>query len=174
MRISQAMLDALNAQIKMEFQACHYYMASAAEMEERSLVALAALMWEQADEERVHAMKIVRHVIAMGAKPAFEGIDAPKVQDGSVEAQLQSALDNEQAVTDAIHKIVALAEKENDFPTRGFIQWFVDEQMEELDKFETLVAWAKLAGDNLLLLEQRVQGFNFIQVVAWRELQIAF
>lgn len=159
MMISKTMQDALNAQVKVEFQASHFYMAMAADLESRALGVLADLMWKQGDEERGHALKIVKYILTVGAKPEFAGIDAPKIKNGSVESLLQTALQNEKAVTKCVNDIVALAEKENDFATRGFAQWFVDEQMEELEKFETLVQWAKLAGDNLLLLEQRVQGF---------------
>ena len=66
----------------------------------------------------------------------------------------KTALKNEQAVTKSIQKIAELALKQKDFATRNFIQWFVDEQIEEEQKFETILQKFDLLGrDKLAIYE---------------------
>ena len=60
-------------------------------------------------------------------------------------------------MTKQIHDLVALADKEKDYPTRSFLNGFVDEQVEELKHTGDLVQLAKMAGDNLLQLESHLR-----------------
>ena len=70
------------------------------------------------------------------------------------ESICKTALKNEQAVTKSIQKIAELALKQKDFATRNFIQWFVDEQIEEEQKFETILQKFDLLGrDKLAVYE---------------------
>jgi len=59
-------------------------------------------------------------------------------------------------VTDQIHALVALAEKDKDYATQSFLRWFVDEQVEEVESQRYLLDVAKMAGDRLLQLEAAV------------------
>jgi ferritin len=52
---------------------------------------------------------------------------------------------------------MGLADSENDYATRSFLQWFVDEQVEEVSSMTDLLTLVKMAGDNLLQVEARVR-----------------
>ena len=57
-------------------------------------------------------------------------------------------------VTGLINDLVNIAIEENDHATNNFLQWFVEEQVEEEENAMELVAKAKLAdGDNRLIYE---------------------
>jgi bacterioferritin B len=47
-----------------------------------------------------------------------------------------------------------IAQKENDYLAQGFLQWFVDEQLEEVMKMERILSAIKASGErNLLMVE---------------------
>jgi ferritin len=70
---------------------------------------------------------------------------------------VKAALDSEMTVTQQINDLVALAEKENDYATRSFLKWFVDEQVEEVATMTELLQWVTMAGEaNLFALENRL------------------
>lgn len=155
--ISPAMQEKLNQQVKYEFEAEHRYMAIAACFERMGLRVLARVFWDQAAEEHGHAMKIAGYLQRVGARLEFRGVDAPPNDYESAAAMAQAALDAELFVTRCVNEITELAEQDRDFATRSFIQWKVDEQVEEVQKMTDLLTLIKMAGPNgLLLVEQRL------------------
>jgi ferritin len=68
-----------------------------------------------------------------------------------------AGLESEKAVTKMINDLVDLAESERDHATKSFLQWFVDEQVEEMSTFSDLLTMVELAKDNLLQVEARLQ-----------------
>ena len=88
-------------------------------------------------------------------------IPAATAKFKSVLAIAEAALKHEEKVTAQIHAIAKLARDEADFATGSFIQWFVDEQVEEIATMTRLVQAAKYAGENLLQLDNYV-GRNML------------
>lgn len=154
--ISKAMNAKLNEQITHEFHASQIYLAMACQFEQMGLKMLAKHFRAQTAEERDHALKILDYVQEVGGIVRLEGIPAPAHEYPSVPAALEASLGHEHKVTRQIHDIVALADRENDYATRSFMKWFVDEQVEEVGSMEYLVQVAKMAGQNLLHLESVV------------------
>ena len=69
----------------------------------------------------------------------------------------QAAVDGELEITRRIHDIVALAESEKDYSTRSFLQWFIDEQVEEVSVMTDILHWVKLGKDDLLQVDALVR-----------------
>jgi ferritin len=156
MAISKAMNAKLNEQITNELFASQLYLAIACMFEEQGLKMLAKLYRRQTEEERGHALKILDYIPTAEGKVKLQAIPEPPAKFPSVLAAIQAALEHERKVTGQIHDLVALAEKENDYATRSFLQWYVDEQVEEVDSQLHLTQVAELAGNNLLQLEAYV------------------
>ena len=72
----------------------------------------------------------------------------------SLESICKTALQNEQTVSKLIHKMVDMAQKENDHKTHTFLQWFVTEQVEEEDQFENILQKFTLLGRDKLALHE--------------------
>lgn len=153
MSISQAMSARLNEQITSELSASQKYLAMACVFESMGLKVLARRFRQQSDEERGHALKIVDYLLDVGARVTLQAVPQPKGDYPTALAALEAAVESELAVTRQIDELVALAEKESDYATRSFLQWFVDEQVEEVSTTTHLVQLAKMAGSNLLQLE---------------------
>ena len=59
---------------------------------------------------------------------------------------LEAALEHETYVTALIHAIYAAAEEANDYRTKKFLGWFIDEQLEEEDNADSMITQMKLFG----------------------------
>jgi ferritin len=105
----------------------------------------------------MHALKFVHFMLAAEVKPMIPGV--PELLndfDGLADA-VQFALEQERKVTDQINNLVNISISEGDHASNSFLQWFVTEQVEEVDTMNTLLQTIKLAGDNLLLVEDFVR-----------------
>ena len=157
MIIKEKVVAAMNAQIKSEFSASAQYIAIAVYFDEAALPDLAGFFYRQSEEEHMHAMKFVHFMLEAGAKPIIPGTPELKNDfDGAADA-VQYALTQEMKVTDEINHLVSLAVSEGDHASNQFLQWFVTEQVEEVDTMTTLLQTIKHAAGNLLLVEEFVR-----------------
>lgn len=152
MLISLEMNTALNEQVGNEFAASLQYVAVAAYFDNENLPVLAQHFYTQADEERDHALRLVKYVVDTGGRVAIPAIAAPRSDFTSAEAAVQLALDGEVRVTGQINGLMDLAIKHNDHMTRNALTWFVTEQLEEMSSMETLLGMIRRAGESGLLL----------------------
>ena len=156
MLIGQIVNDSLNEQIGYEFSASLQYVAIAAYFEGEGLIELADLFHLQSDEERDHAMRIVKYVTDAGGKLLIPAIPAPRADFTDACDAIALSLESEQTVTQQINSLVNLAISEGDHITQNMLSWFVAEQLEEVSSMETLLSVANRAGDNLLYVEEYV------------------
>jgi bacterioferritin B len=152
MLISERMNAALNQQIGNEFSATLQYVAIAAYFDTESLPELAAHFYRQAEEERAHAMRFVRYLVAARANVHIPAIPEARSQFASAEEAVRQALEGETTVTEQINALMDLAIQEGDHLTQNSLQWFVTEQLEELSSMETLLKMIHRAGEGGLLL----------------------
>lgn len=154
MLISQSLAKAINEQIGHEFGAQMQYLCIAAYFESEGLKLLAKLFAEQAEEEKEHALKLVGYINDTMSDLEIPAISAPKYKFGSAEEAVQAALNWEMEVTSQINNLVKIALSENDQLSYTFLQWYVTEQLEEINKMQTLLDVVKRAGErNLLMVE---------------------
>lgn len=153
MMIPATVANKLNEQVAHEMNASQKYLAIACQFDGQGLKSLAGLFRKQAEEERGHALKILDYLLEVGAVVALAPIAAPQADFATVVAAIDAAVEHEQLVTRQIHDLVALSEKEKDYATRSFLQWYVDEQVEEVSSMSQLAQVARLARENLLQLD---------------------
>jgi ferritin len=154
MMISPALAAAFNEQIGHEFGASMQYVSIAAHFQRSQLTLLAKLFFAQADEEREHAMKFVKYLLDTKGELRIPEIPAATPTFGSAEAAVQAALTWEQEVTRQITALMDLAVKHNDYLAQSFLQWFIDEQLEEVVKMDRLLSVIRQAGEkNMIMVE---------------------
>ncbi|GJM25704.1 MAG: ferritin [Phycisphaerae bacterium] len=157
MMIPQPVVDKLNQQIANEFGAAHTYLAMACRFDELGLKMLSQFFFRQSDEEREHGRKILDYVLEVGADVKLQATPEPTGDMSTAVSIVSTALEQEKEVTRQINDIAATAEAEKDFATRSFINWFIDEQVEEVSSMTELLELVKLAGDDhMLQVEMRV------------------
>jgi bacterioferritin B len=152
--ISRELASAFNDQIGHEFGASMQYVSIAAHFQQRNLQLLAKLFFKQADEEKEHAMKFVKYLLDTKAELKIPAIPAPTPTFASAEAAVAAALKWEQDVTRQITALMDLAIKQEDYLAQSFLQWFIDEQLEEVVKMDRLLSVIQQSGErNLLMVE---------------------
>ncbi len=154
-KLSSEMVEELNAQLGRELSAANQYLAMAIHLDQRSLKELASFFYVQADEEREHAMKFLHYLLQANDRPLIPSVPEPVADFESLEQIAEMGLAQEQEVTRCIHRLVDLALSEKDHTTNRFLQWFVEEQLEEEATFSELLDVVRQS-ENLLLVEQYV------------------
>ena len=154
MKISPKMKKALNDQVALEGLASNSYLAMTSWCEVTGYQGGANYFYAQSDEERTHMIKFVHYLNDMGATASIPAIKAPISSYKSLEGLIKSALKNEQTVTKAIHKMVEITQKEKDHSTYAFLEWFVNEQVQEETKFETLLQKFDLIGRDKIAINE--------------------
>lgn len=152
---------ALNKQVNMEMQAYYTYLAASAHFEELGLKGFAQWMFHHAQEEMMHAMKIYHFIHSRRGHVELFALDAPRKNWESPQAVVEDALNHEQKVTASIDEIVKLARAEGDYATDSFMQWFVDEQVEEEEVVDDLLQKLSFIEDfrpGLYLLDRELAG----------------
>lgn len=151
MLISKKMNAALNEQIGNEFGASLQYIAIASYFTSESLPVFASHFFKQSEEERAHALRIVKYVLDAGGQVEIPAMAAPRGTFKNVEEAIQLSLNWENTVTQQINGLVALAMAESDYITQNILAWFTTEQLEEVSSMETLLKMVQRAGESGLL-----------------------
>jgi len=157
MRMPDAVAEAINEQIRMEFQASHLYLAMSAWFDRQNLPGFAHWMRLQASEEREHAERFFDHMSERGATIELRAIDAPPRDFGAVRDAVERVGHHEGLVTASIHAIHDLAGATKDYATQHMLQWFIAEQVEEEKQAADLLARLDLVeqGRGSLLMVDR-------------------
>jgi ferritin len=146
--LTKTVLKALNDQINAELYSAYIYLGMSAWCEGRNLPGFAGWMRAQFGEEQTHALKLYDYVLDQGGEVTLQAIDAPTTTYKSLQDVWETTYKHEQHVTALIHKLYALAQKEQDFATQALVQWFVTEQVEEEKNAHTILEQVRMVGTN--------------------------
>ncbi|NCI46439.1 ferritin [Sediminibacterium soli] len=130
--LSKSMQEALNNQVKLEAASSHAYLAMASWCEiQPGLDSVADYFFQQSDEERVHMLKLMRFINERGGFALVPTLEQPIVTYKSLKNMFEEFLQHEIIVSNSINELVDLALREKDYATHNFLQWYVNEQIEE-------------------------------------------
>ena len=151
----------LNEQINKEFYSAYLYLDISNYYDEMDLDGYKNYYMIQAQEERDHALLFMQYMQINGLKVTLDAIGKPDKKFDSVLAPLEVAAEHERYVTALINNIYHEAHEAKDYRTMKFLDWFVDEQMEEEDNADSMISRYKLFGQEprgLYLLDQEYAG----------------
>jgi len=152
--LSERLVQAFNDQIAREFAAAHQYTAIGAHYAAETYPRLAEFFYKQADDEREHAMKLVNYLLDREAKVAIGSVEAPRSEFGDHVEPITVALEQEREVTVRINELFEIARETRDYPSEQFLQWFLQEQVEEEATIQDLVTVAERTRQIPVLLEE--------------------
>ena len=144
--ITDRMAAALNGQINAELYSSYLYLSMAAYAENEGLPGTANWLFVQVQEEMTHAQRLFAYMNRVGARVALDAIEKPPAEFEGIVSIFEQVLAHEQKVTALINGLVDVAVEERDHATESFLMWFVDEQVEEEETANTLLAQLRLAG----------------------------
>ncbi len=146
--ISKKMQDMLNEQMKNEFFSAYFYLSMAAWFTSKNLNGFANWFTVQAQEERDHATMIMDYILRVGGNVEFRAIEAPSADFKSPMDIFEKTLEHEQKVTGMINDLMGTAMDERDFKTQQFLQWYVNEQVEEEENANGLIEKLKISNNS--------------------------
>jgi ferritin len=153
--LSKKIGDILNLQVEKEAYSSALYLSMASWAQTNGFAGISQWLFVQSDEERMHMLKFIYYINERGGKSFVSAIKQPPVEFGSVVKLFEEVLAHEQFVTDSINKIVELTLEEKDYTTHSWIQWFVNEQIEEEVSVCEILDKLKLVGDNNMYIFDR-------------------
>ncbi len=156
---SKGLQQAMNDQIRKEFESAYIYLSMAAWMEDQNLPGFAAWLRLQAREESTHAMKIFDHLIDRGCRVELQPLAGPPTDFKSSLHIFQEVKKHEEKVTKSINDLYGLALDDRDYASQVFIQWFITEQVEEEKNSSQVLESVRRVGDNqaaLVMLDREL------------------
>ena len=151
---SERFVEALNDQIGRELNAAHQYTAVAAYYDRETFPRLAKFFFDQAEEERGHAMKMVGYLRDTASDLRLGEIASPRTSFADHVEPIRLALEHEKKVTVSISALFEIARETNDYASESFMQWFVDEQVEEEATMDALLQVAERVREYPMMVEE--------------------
>jgi len=159
--INKKVENALNEQIEKEGYSSSLYLAMASWAEIKGLPGIAEWLYIQSDEERTHMLKLVKFINERGGKAVIPAFKQPGTDFATVMAMFEDVLKHEQFISASINDIVAICIAEKDFTTQHWLQWFVNEQIEEESNAMHILDKLELLGDgNLYLFDRDIMSLR--------------
>ena len=150
--ITQNVQDAINAQINAEFWSAYLYLSMAQFFHANGRSGIAKWFDVQFKEEQDHAQILINYLNSRDGRVLLQPIEAVPTEWKSELDAFEATLAHEQKVTAMINNLYFIAESERDYATRGRLDWFVNEQVEEEETARGIIDRLKLIGDNGLAM----------------------
>lgn len=129
--IGKKLETAINKQIQAEMYSANLYLSMSYYAESKNLKGFANWLNVQYQEETGHALKLMGYLSQRGGKVEIKAIDAPPSEFGSPLEVFEKVLNHERHVTSLINELYGVSIEEKDYAAQMFLQWFVNEQVEE-------------------------------------------
>ncbi len=146
--LSERLMKALNDQVNYEFYSAYTYLSMAAYAESEDLNGFANFFRVQAQEELFHAMKFYDYINQMNGRVLLENIEKPIIEFKNPLDLFEHGYEHEQTVTKRIYNLTNIATEEKEHATISLLKWFIDEQVEEENNFNTIIKKLKRAESN--------------------------
>ena len=167
--IKKPLENALNEQINAEFHSAYIYLSMSSYFLSVGLGGYANWMRVQYQEELAHTTRFFDYVNERGGRVKLSPIQEVQVDFSGIVDVFEKTLEHEQIVTGMIDHLMDLSIQESDHATKSFLQWFVDEQVEEEANVEQILNNLKLIngeGQGLLMMDREMQTRIFVNPFA--------
>lgn len=151
--ISENIQEALNAQINAEMWSAFLYLSMSMQSANYGYRGMEHWFRKQYDEEMDHAFRLIDYMYSQTARVHLMQITEFQTEWDNPMEMFETSLKHERKITAMIDSLYELAIAESDYATQVFLQWFINEQVEEeeaviaiLDSFE------KANGDSAAML----------------------
>ncbi len=167
--LSKSLEKILNNQVKLEGDSSQIYLAMASWAENQGFEGIAAFMYSQSDEERMHMLKLVRYINQRGGEATIPQIEEPRLDHTSFKTLFTQLFEHEVMISKSINELVHITLQEKDYATHNFLQWYVAEQIEEEATARTILDKINLIGDDkggLYMFDNDMKNFTGVQSLA--------
>lgn len=137
---------ALNEQIKKEEHSSRIYLAMASWCERNGYPGSSDFLYAQTEEERLHMLKLVHYLNDRGGNVLVDKLEAPSATYQSLLDVFRQVLKHEEYISASINDLYAICIKEKDYTTANYLQWYINEQIEEESTARSILDQINLAG----------------------------
>ena len=155
--INEKLEKEFNVQINKELYSEYLYLAMKTYFMEQNLMGFVNWFDVQVQEEHAHAMGMFNYLNERGGQIELMAIDKPEFSGKTPLEIFEEVLKHEQYVTSRINTVYDVAEEVRDRAAMKFLDWYIDEQVEEEASVDGVLSTLKLIGDDknaLLLLDK--------------------
>ena len=153
--------DILNVQVDKEGYSSHLYLSMAVWAETEGLSGIAGWLYNQAEEERMHMLKMVKYINDRDGKARIIAVKEPPSTFEGVKKMFEQILDHERFISASINEIAQVCIDEGDHTTHNWIQWFVTEQIEEEASVKAILDKLKLVGEHhMYMFDRDIMGLR--------------
>ncbi len=155
--INEKLEKEFNIQINKELYSEYLYLAMKTYFMEQNLMGFVNWFDCQVQEEHAHAIGMFNYLNERGGKIELLPIDKPEFSGKTPLEIFEEVLKHEQYVTSRINTVYDVAEEVRDRAAMKFLDWYIDEQVEEEASVDGVLSTLKLIGDDknaLLLLDK--------------------
>lgn len=167
--IFEAVEKAIINQIKNEEHSSRLYLAMASWCQVNGFPGAAAFLYKQTDEERMHQLKFVHYLNDRAGYSKLLALDNPTSDYTSLLDVFEKVLIHEEFITGCINDLYEIALNNKDYTTGNFLQWFINEQIEEESTVHNILDKMKLAGNEsggLFLIDKELSALAAAKVIA--------
>ena len=140
--------NAINEQIKKEEHSSRLYLQMASWCEVHGFKGAADFLYAQADEEREHMLKLIHYLNDRGGHAKMMQLEEPTCEFKNITDIFEQVMEHEVYITQAINEVYEVTLNEKDYTSGNFLQWFINEQIEEESTMSTILDKIRLVGDD--------------------------
>jgi ferritin len=162
--LTEDMETTLNQQIKQEARASSLYLSMASWCDSHGFSYSGEFLYKQAEEEREHMLKLFKYINDAGGRALSPEVTEIPYEFESLRAVFEMFLEQEISNTQSINLVIDRCYKAKDYTTLKFMQWFVEEQMEEeflgrriLELFEVIGT----EGVGLYMIDKKIPDIKY-------------
>ena len=144
--VNKVVEKAINEQILKEEHSSRIYIAMASWCQVNGYQGAASWLYEQAEEERMHELKLIHYLDDRGGRAELSELKKLNFRFKELEDVFREVLKHEEFISASINDVYAVSLKQNDYSTANFMQWYITEQIEEESSVRSILDMIKLAG----------------------------
>lgn len=167
--IKEAVEKAIINQIKNEEHSSRLYLSMASWCQVNGYPGAAAFLFKQADEERMHQLKFVHYLNDRNGYSKLLALDNPTAEYKSLLDVFEKVMAHEEFITASINDLYEVAVTQKDYTTGNFLQWYINEQIEEERTMHGILDKMNLAGNEasgLFHIDKELSTLAAAKVVA--------
>ncbi len=167
--IKEAVEKAIINQIKNEEHSSRLYLSMASWCQVNGYPGAAAFLFKQTDEERMHQLKFVHYLNDRNGYSKLLALDNPTAEYKSLLDVFEKVMTHEEFITASINDLYEIAVNNKDYTTGNFLQWYINEQIEEERTMHGILDKMKLAGNEaggLFHIDKELSALAAAKVVA--------
>lgn len=150
--VSEKINEIINEQINKEFYSGYLYLSMSSHLKEIGLFGFASWTRLQAKEEVEHGLKLLDYLLERDSFVTLKQITMPEFEFKGVISVFNRILEHEKCITSSVMQIAKLAEDECDRKTLTFIDWFIEEQVEEEQNVKNIIKRLEMFGEDKVAL----------------------